>query len=265
MKMNIKKYAGMLLAVAGLFVSSTLEATNIPCKYPTWLDSYVSSQSKTRHSSSTYDWYCKSYFKYNCRSVSGRSDSNCYDNNYYSWYNWYCGSWYNWCNWYNYNNCGGGTTTPPVVGTVSISPAGTIEGIGTTITITVPYTAPANSGAQITLFEDEIAIATYTVPTYSTSGNATFSIAVPSYLDVTVFQAQLTYTTTTVVKPDGDCRKDRDRNRDCDRGRTSHHYRGDRDCDDEDDNDCNTGTPVTNVLTTDYLIVVKPGGGGQSG
>lgn len=241
MKMNVRKYASLVLVAAGFLLGPVLNAQASTC-YPTWLRSYTSCFSRTRDNCSYVN------YNYNCKSVCGNSySSNTHDDS---------GS--------NCNNGSGGTTTPPppvVAGSIAITPTGQIAGIGTTISIVAPYTAPANSSAQITLYEDEVPIAVYVIPATSTSGNATFSVDVPGYLDVSVFQVQLTY---TVVTPSGSSSSDCHERYDSDCGRSKHHYRHGRECDDDDDDD--DGTPVTTVLDSEYLIVVRPGGGGgQSG
>jgi len=249
MKLSIKKFASLALMAAAFLLGPVLNASASSCSYPTWLKSYLSCYSRTRCSYYS-SYYCNSYnYQNNCRNVCG----NNYDNN-------NCGS-----------GSGGTTNTPPpvVTGSISITPVGTIVGIGTTISIVAPYTAPKNSTAQVTLFEDEVPIAVYVIPATSSAGNAVFSIAVPSYLDVSVFQAQLTYTTTPTSTSGGSSSNDchgRRHKYDDDCGRSVRHYKCGRSCDDDDDDDDTGGTPVTTVLSSEFLIVVRAGGGGgQSG
>ena len=81
----------------------------------------------------------------------------------------------------------------PVSGsaTVGINPVGSV--VVTTeseILIQVPYTAPAGSGAVITLLQDGAPVGTFTVPSNSTSGTAVFNINIVG-VTATVFQARL--------------------------------------------------------------------------
>jgi len=140
-----------------------------------------------------------------------------------------------------------GTVAPAI----DISPVGSVVTTSPTITITAPFTAPANSGAVVTLLKDGVPVGTFVVPTDATTGSAVFTGTLVN--PTTVFQAQLTFTTTSGGDDDDD---------DCDRSGGKYQKKkkgkGSKDCHDDDDED--GGTTVTTTLLSGTLTVIRQGG-----
>jgi hypothetical protein len=147
---------------------------------------------------------------------------------------------------------------------IGISPVGSV--VITTensITVQVPFTAPANSSAVIVLLKDGVPVGTFSVPANTTTGTSAFTVDLTG-INTAVFQAQLNFVTTTGGDDDDDDDK-------CDHRRSSHHgkkSKGHGDChgdNDDDDDDDGGGTTTVTTLLSDILTVTRQDGGPVSG
>jgi hypothetical protein len=137
---------------------------------------------------------------------------------------------------------------------IAISPSGTIVTTDFVIAITAPFTAPANSDAVVLLLQDGATVGSFVVPAGTTTGTAAFTAAL-NIASTTVFQTQLSFTSTTGGGDDDDD--------DCD-GRRGGRDEGKRKgknragCHEDDDNG-GSGTTTTTLLS-DTLVVIQDGG-----
>jgi len=157
------------------------------------------------------------------------------------------------------------TPTPvPVSGSVAMTPTGSIVVSGTSVQVSVAYTAPANSSAVLNLLQDNVVVATVSIPGATTSGSIAFTAdisAVPINAS-TVLQARLSFTSASTSggdDEDDDCDRDHNRSRGCDRDRGH-----------DDDHHCaggsgSGGTTTTSLLSDTLTVLRSSGGGGQSG
>lgn len=156
------------------------------------------------------------------------------------------------------------TPTPvPVSGSVAMTPTGSIVVSGNSVQVSVAYTAPANSSAVLNLLQDNVVVATVSIPGATTSGSVAFTADISSIPvnSATVLQAQLSFTSASASggdDEDDDCDRDHHRRRGCDRERGHG---------DDDDDDCSGGSggTTTTSLLSDTLTVLRSNGGGQSG
>ncbi|MGV3755058.1 MAG: hypothetical protein ACO1QS_06725 [Verrucomicrobiota bacterium] len=144
---------------------------------------------------------------------------------------------------------------------IGISPVGSvIITTETSITVQVPFTAPANSSAVIVLLQDGVPVGSFSVPSATTTGTSAFTVNLAG-INNAVLQAQLNFITTT----GGDDDDDDDR---CDNRRSGHSSKkkskGHKGCHGDDDDD-DGGTSTVTTLLSDTLTITREDGGPVSG
>jgi hypothetical protein len=150
-------------------------------------------------------------------------------------------------------------TPVPVTGSVALTPTGTIVSADSSIVVSVAYTAPANSGAVLRLLQDNVVVATVSIPGSTTAGSIAFTADLSTVNGATTLQAQLSFTSSSTGGGDDD-------DDDCDRNRSRSRSR--YGCDRDDDDHCSgggSGGSTTTTLLSDTLTVLRESGGGGGG
>jgi len=90
-----------------------------------------------------------------------------------------------------------GTTVTTTTASIGMTPSGSIISSTSLITIVVPYTVPANSGAVMKLLQNGRVVATVSIPGSVTANSIAFTLDLSGVTGSTTLQAQLSFNTTT--------------------------------------------------------------------